>query len=143
MSSPISSWDSRASETQGRQDAAGFHFSLSPPLLAFLTWGDFHACWCFARSTKTKEKWVLLVVYKNIIILHIILLCSQAVSPDGEAIVTGAGDETLRFWNVFNKARSHKVLLYYISAVNMLLCRKAALCQSERHNSLVIGQLRS
>ncbi|KAF3858667.1 hypothetical protein F7725_011868 [Dissostichus mawsoni] len=24
-----------------------------------------------------------------------------AVSPDGEAIVTGAGDETLRFWNVF------------------------------------------
>jgi len=34
-----------------------------------------------------------------------------AVSPDGEAIVTGAGDETLRFWNVFNKARSHKVLL--------------------------------
>jgi len=35
----------------------------------------------------------------------------KAVSPDGEAIVTGAGDETLRFWNVFNKARSHKVLL--------------------------------
>ena len=32
------------------------------------------------------------------------------MSPDGEAIVTGAGDETLRFWNVFNKARSHKVL---------------------------------
>ena len=31
------------------------------------------------------------------------------MSPDGEAIVTGAGDETLRFWNVFNKARSHKV----------------------------------
>ena len=23
--------------------------------------------------------------------------------------MTGAGDETLRFWNVFNKARSHKV----------------------------------
>jgi len=31
-----------------------------------------------------------------------------AMSPDGEAIVTGAGDETLRFWNVFSKARSHK-----------------------------------
>ncbi|XP_031566663.1 fizzy-related protein homolog [Actinia tenebrosa] len=31
-----------------------------------------------------------------------------AVSPDGEAIVTGAGDETLRFWNVFSKARSQK-----------------------------------
>lgn len=35
----------------------------------------------------------------------------QAMSPDGEAIVTGAGDETLRFWNVFSKTRSTKVLL--------------------------------
>jgi cell division cycle 20-like protein 1 (cofactor of APC complex) len=26
-----------------------------------------------------------------------------AMSPDGEAIVTGAGDETLRFWNLFKK----------------------------------------
>ncbi len=33
-----------------------------------------------------------------------------AMSPDGEAIVTGAGDETLRFWNVFSKARSQKVI---------------------------------
>ena len=24
-----------------------------------------------------------------------------SLSPDGETIVTGAGDETLRFWNVF------------------------------------------
>jgi len=24
-----------------------------------------------------------------------------AMSPSGETIVTGAGDETLRFWNVF------------------------------------------
>ncbi|XP_047110232.1 fizzy-related protein homolog [Schistocerca piceifrons] len=31
-----------------------------------------------------------------------------AVSPDGESIVTGAGDETLRFWNVFSKTRSQK-----------------------------------
>ena len=30
----------------------------------------------------------------------------------------------------------------YISAVNMLLCRKGALCQSERHNFLVIAELR-
>ena len=52
------------------------------------------------------------------------LWCSQAVSPDGEAIVTGAGDETLRFWNVFNKARSHKVSF---PAVNMLLCLKGAM----------------
>ena len=25
------------------------------------------------------------------------------MSPDGESIVTGAGDETLRFWHVFCK----------------------------------------
>lgn len=30
-----------------------------------------------------------------------------AMSPDGQSIVTGAGDETLRFWDIFNKARSH------------------------------------
>lgn len=24
-----------------------------------------------------------------------------AASPDGQTIVTGAGDETLRFWNLF------------------------------------------
>lgn len=37
--------------------------------------------------------------------------CVQAASPDGEAIVTGAGDETLRFWNVFSKTRCTKVRL--------------------------------
>ena len=35
-----------------------------------------------------------------------------AMSPDGESIVTGAGDETLRFWNVFSKARSQKVCIF-------------------------------
>ena len=24
-----------------------------------------------------------------------------AMSPDGSTVVTGAGDETLRFWNIF------------------------------------------
>ncbi len=28
-----------------------------------------------------------------------------AISPDGQNIVSGAGDETLRFWNVFAKSR--------------------------------------
>ena len=28
-----------------------------------------------------------------------------AVSPRGESILTGAGDETLRFWNVFDTSR--------------------------------------
>lgn len=40
------------------------------------------------------------------------------MSPDGEAIVTGAGDETLRFWNVFSKMRSTKVLLVFMSKIS-------------------------
>ncbi|PSN47858.1 Fizzy-related protein [Blattella germanica] len=43
-----------------------------------------------------------------------------AMSPDGEAIVTGAGDETLRFWNVFSKARSQKVSIFSIVACNQI-----------------------
>ncbi|KAK1790814.1 hypothetical protein P4O66_014668 [Electrophorus voltai] len=39
-----------------------------------------------------------------------------AMSPDGEAIVTGAGDETLRFWNVFSKTRSTKVTFSWLLA---------------------------
>ena len=77
MSSPISSRDSGASETQGRQDVVGFHFSLSPRLLAFLAWGDFHACWCFASSTIPEEKWVLLVVSKNIITYNIVVFTGR------------------------------------------------------------------
>jgi len=30
-----------------------------------------------------------------------------AVSPDGSTIVTGAGDETLRFWQVFPGPRNN------------------------------------
>lgn len=30
------------------------------------------------------------------------------MSPDGQTVVTGAGDETLRFWNVFYKSKSRK-----------------------------------
>ncbi|KAG5442765.1 Fizzy- protein [Clonorchis sinensis] len=32
-----------------------------------------------------------------------------AISPDGENIVTGAGDETLRFWNIFTKSKTPKL----------------------------------
>ena len=32
---------------------------------------------------------------------HNLRVLYLAMSPDGESIVTGAGDETLRFWNVF------------------------------------------
>jgi cell division cycle 20-like protein 1 (cofactor of APC complex) len=34
-----------------------------------------------------------------------------AMSPDGSSIVTGAGDETLRFWNLFPKSRSNRGVL--------------------------------
>lgn len=32
---------------------------------------------------------------------HSMRVLYLAMSPDGETIVTGAGDETLRFWKVF------------------------------------------
>ena len=32
---------------------------------------------------------------------HTLRVRYLAMSPDGQTIVTGAGDETLRFWNVF------------------------------------------
>ncbi|XP_021941943.1 fizzy-related protein homolog, partial [Zootermopsis nevadensis] len=38
----------------------------------------------------------------------LLLIPYLAMSPDGEDIVTGAGDETLRFWKVFSKDRSQK-----------------------------------
>jgi cell division cycle 20-like protein 1, cofactor of APC complex len=31
-----------------------------------------------------------------------------SMSPDGQTIVTGAGDETLRFWNIFEKSKSEQ-----------------------------------
>lgn len=43
------------------------------------------------------------------------------MSPDGEAIVTGAGDETLRFWNVFSKMRSTKVLILPFSHTHVII----------------------
>lgn len=39
---------------------------------------------------------------------HTFRVLYLAMSPDGSSIVTGAGDETLRFWNVFPRARSSK-----------------------------------
>jgi cell division cycle 20-like protein 1 (cofactor of APC complex) len=39
---------------------------------------------------------------------HTFRVLYLAMSPDGTSIVTGAGDETLRFWTVFNKARSRQ-----------------------------------
>jgi len=39
---------------------------------------------------------------------HTFRVLYLAMNPDGSSIVTGAGDETLRFWNIFPKARSTK-----------------------------------
>ena len=38
---------------------------------------------------------------------HSLRVLYLAMSPDGESIVTGAGDETLRFWKVFPPAVGH------------------------------------
>lgn len=40
---------------------------------------------------------------------HSMRVLYLAVSPDGQTIVTGAGDETLRFWNVFPSMKSTPV----------------------------------
>ncbi|KAG1337861.1 protein FIZZY-RELATED 3 [Cocos nucifera] len=37
---------------------------------------------------------------------HTLRVLYLAISPDGQTIVTGAGDETLRFWNVFPSAKT-------------------------------------
>ncbi|KAK8589153.1 hypothetical protein V6N12_023557 [Hibiscus sabdariffa] len=39
---------------------------------------------------------------------HTCRVLHLAISPDGQKIVTGAGDETLRFWNVFPSSKSKK-----------------------------------
>jgi cell division cycle 20-like protein 1 (cofactor of APC complex) len=49
---------------------------------------------------------------------HTLRVLYLAVSPDGETIVTGAGDETLRFWNVFNKSRSPKYSKSVLNSLN-------------------------
>ena len=41
---------------------------------------------------------------------HNLRVLYLAMSPDGESIVTGAGDETLRFWKVFPKTAKLKKL---------------------------------
>jgi len=40
---------------------------------------------------------------------HTFRVLYLAMSPDGQTIVTGAGDETLRFWNAFELERGTKI----------------------------------
>jgi cell division cycle 20-like protein 1 (cofactor of APC complex) len=46
---------------------------------------------------------------------HNLRVLYLAMSPDGESIVTGAGDETLRFWKVFPKQAKEKKTASLIS----------------------------
>jgi cell division cycle 20-like protein 1, cofactor of APC complex len=46
---------------------------------------------------------------------HNLRVLYLAMSPDGESIVTGAGDETLRFWKVFPKQAKEKKTTSLIS----------------------------
>jgi len=39
---------------------------------------------------------------------HSLRVLYLSMSPDGESVVTGAGDETLRFWNIFSKNTTQK-----------------------------------
>ncbi|KAL0916219.1 hypothetical protein M5K25_013712 [Dendrobium thyrsiflorum] len=41
---------------------------------------------------------------------HTMRVLYLATSPDGQTIVTGAGDETLRFWNVFPSVKSKTIV---------------------------------
>lgn len=78
----------------------------------------------------------LLVIYLNQL-LHAQSVSGslQAVSPDGEAIVTGAGDETLRFWNVFSKTRCTKVRLSNNMSRVLCLDSGAFLLEDGSHRS--------
>lgn len=50
---------------------------------------------------------------------HTMRVLYLAMSPDSQTIVTGAGDETLRFWNIFPKAASSddRSLTFYRSDI--------------------------
>ncbi|KAK9803851.1 hypothetical protein WJX73_008551 [Symbiochloris irregularis] len=50
---------------------------------------------------------------------HTMRVLYLATSPDGQTIVTGAGDETLRFWNVFPGSKSQSTA--HETAVNSMM----------------------
>ncbi|GAX72574.1 hypothetical protein CEUSTIGMA_g30.t1 [Chlamydomonas eustigma] len=54
---------------------------------------------------------------------HSLRVLYLAASPDGQTIVTGAGDETLRFWNIFPDARSQAGLATEGSGAVSLMLR--------------------
>jgi WD40 repeat protein len=49
---------------------------------------------------------------------HTFRVLYLAMSPDGASIVTGAGDETLRFWNVFPKCKSNRGVVHSLNGAS-------------------------
>lgn len=47
---------------------------------------------------------------------HTFRVLYLSASPDGQTLVTGAGDETLRFWNAFPPIKEKKALESCINA---------------------------
>ncbi|KAJ3044260.1 hypothetical protein HDV00_002580 [Rhizophlyctis rosea] len=71
--------------------------------------------WKFDYGTATSNVKLAEGSYKQVLqenasplTAHSMRVLYMAMSPDGENIVTGAGDETLRFWRVFEKASALK-----------------------------------
>ena len=61
-------------------------------------------CWPIEYNVSTLVQSAFSNESDNIaVFLNTFLSSLQACSPDGESIVTGAGDETLRFWRIFQK----------------------------------------
>ena len=52
---------------------------------------------------------------------HTMRVLYLTMSPDGSTIVTGAGDETLRFWNVFPSSKSRPSLGSQLAPETVLL----------------------
>ncbi|KAK3010525.1 hypothetical protein RJ639_011338 [Escallonia herrerae] len=57
-------------------------------------------------SISLPNLWIFLLMQLAILTGHTYRVLYLAISPDGQTIVTGAGDETLRFWNVFPSPKS-------------------------------------
>lgn len=45
---------------------------------------------------------------------HSMRVLYLSMSPDGQTVVTGAGDETLRFWNIFPEAKNKNKVIFQI-----------------------------
>ena len=54
---------------------------------------------------------------------HSLRVLYLAMSPDGETVVTGAGDETLRFWKLFPKISKSNTTCEFGSSLDTKRCQ--------------------